>query len=234
MSQNKGNYTLDGVGDIYIYQPQKGYRFSVDSLLLFLYSPVVKKNNILDIGAGTGILSFLFADKYPQKKIISYEIQKEFVKLMKKGIKTNKFKNIQIKQKDIKKIDFKSIKTKFDLVVCNPPYRKYGHGRLSPYQNKNIAIYDKYLKISDLLGITEKLMNVSTVLSIVNLYENKKYIKKMVDKTGLSIKKEIIFLKNNTNKFIIFHIKNRYDQKSEKKYVSENEWKSKVEKLYNK
>ncbi len=234
MSQNRFKYTLDGVGDIYIYQPQKGYRFSVDSLLLFLYSPNNNPVKIMDIGAGSGILSFLFASNYPNSKVISYEIQDVFVNLLKMGVEYNGFDNIEVFKRDIRDVQTGKIKKFPDLIVCNPPYRKCGHGRLSPYENKNIAIYDKYLKTHEIFETVEGLMNKNSFFSFVNIYENYDEIKKQLEDYKINISKEIIFKENNKNKFVIFHIIKDYKKKIQTREVSEKEWKSEVDKLYDK
>ena len=234
MSQNNFEVTLDGVGDLYIYQPQKGYRFSVDSLLLYLYSPNIEPSNVMDIGAGAGILSFLFALNYPNSRIFSYEIQEIFVHLLKKGIEYNSFSNIEVFKKDIRDLNFKNFEKSLDLIVSNPPYRKYGHGRLSPYENKNIAIYNKYLKISDIFNIVEKLMDNRSYFSFINIYENYEDIKKVIEDHKIYISKEIYIKENNMKKFVVFHITKNYRDKIKRINVSENEWKYKVDELYNK
>lgn len=233
MLQNN-DYTIDGVGNLYIYQPQKGFRFNFDSLLLYLYSPdTINGGNILDIGAGTGICSFLFADKYPQKIIYSFEIQKDFVQLFKKGKEKNNLDNIKIFCDDINNIDNYKIKDKFSLIVSNPPYRKNGSGRLSPYENKNIAIYDKYLKIDQLLNISNKYLVNNGIFCLFNIYENDKKVSKKIKYSVLNIHKKLFFKQNDKILFIMYQlIKNSNNNTYSKLVIPKSEWKSKINKLY--
>ncbi|HMA69060.1 MAG TPA: methyltransferase [Candidatus Mcinerneyibacterium sp.] len=232
MQLNNENYTLDGIGNIYIYQPKKGYRFSVDSILLFIYSPKKNIKKVLDIGAGTGICSFLFSRELPDSQITAVELQQEFSKLIKKGIEYNNFKNIKVYNKNINRIYKKFLSETFDLIISNPPYRKYGHGRLSKYKNKNFAIYDKYLKLNQLFNIVEFLLNKNGVFSFINIPSNYKKILDILENFEINIKKEIHFKNQNNKKFIIFHlVKNKIkDKKIET--IKKDIWESKVNALY--
>ena len=56
--------TLDSIRNIKLFQSKKGYRFSVDALLLFDFVNLKKAERIGDLGAGSGIVGRLLAKKY--------------------------------------------------------------------------------------------------------------------------------------------------------------------------
>ena len=63
------NYTTDtislrGAGIVTIAQPKKGFRFTLDSLLLADFCRVKSRDRILEAGTGTGIISLLLAKKH--------------------------------------------------------------------------------------------------------------------------------------------------------------------------
>ncbi len=83
----------------------------------------VKKNSsanlkILDIGTGSGAIAISLAREFRNAEIIAIEISKKAIEV---AIKNVKLKNLQ-KQIKIKECTIDSIKTKFDLIVSNPPY----------------------------------------------------------------------------------------------------------------
>ena len=55
------NLTLDTIRDIKLYQNKKGYRFSVDALLLYSFVNLRRAYRIADLGAGSGIVGILLA-----------------------------------------------------------------------------------------------------------------------------------------------------------------------------
>ena len=73
--------TLDSIRDIQLYQPVKGYRYSVDALLLFEFVNLKTVRNIADLGAGSGIVGILLAKKYPHSQATLFELQKSLVGL---------------------------------------------------------------------------------------------------------------------------------------------------------
>src|SRR4030066_2468140 len=81
--------TLDSIRDIRLYQPRIGYRFSVDSLLLYDFVNLKRVNRAADLGAGTGIVGILLAKKYPDASIILFELQDSLIRLAEENVVQN-------------------------------------------------------------------------------------------------------------------------------------------------
>ncbi len=96
--------TFDSIRDIRLYQSKVGYRFSVDSLLLYSFINLKKVNTIADLGAGTGIVGMLLAKKYPEAQVTLFEIQDGLVALAEKNIIQNRLED-RVK---VVKCDFRS------------------------------------------------------------------------------------------------------------------------------
>jgi len=60
-----------------ISQPEKGYRFSIDPLILSAHIHPKRNEKIMDLGCGCGIISLVLAYRYPDIEITGIEIQKE-------------------------------------------------------------------------------------------------------------------------------------------------------------
>ena len=81
-------------GFINLYQPKKGFRVGIDSILLA--SSVSSYDNCLELGTGTGIVALSLAKRFPLSKIIAIEKNKELIKIAKKNIILNNLKDLNI------------------------------------------------------------------------------------------------------------------------------------------
>ncbi len=145
--------TVDSIKNIKISQHKKGYRFTIDSLLLADF--VNKKNveKIADLGAGSGIIGILLAGKYSKSRVLLIEIQKELAALAMKNIELNALtERVEILGIDINDIPTSGIKeNSFDLIVSNPPFRTPVSGRVSPLNEKAIARHEIMLSLSSMI-----------------------------------------------------------------------------------
>jgi tRNA1Val (adenine37-N6)-methyltransferase len=99
------------------------YSFGIDSVLLSSFAKMKKNSSLIDIGSGSGILSFACSSYYDLKKVYAIEIQKEKAELMKENIKLNKLENIEVINKDLNETEFEN--NFIDYIITNPPYYKY-------------------------------------------------------------------------------------------------------------
>ena len=76
-------------GRILILQKKKGYRFSVDSPLLADFIQTRETDELLELGAGSGIISLLLSIK-PFKHITGVEIQETLADLALRNVALNK------------------------------------------------------------------------------------------------------------------------------------------------
>ncbi len=142
---------------IKFFQPEHGYRFSMDSVFLADYVKPEKGQKILDIGTGSGIMPVILALKYPKVQITGIEIQEELAEIAIKNVILNHVeKNISILQKDIRKTDFFHINGPYDIIISNPPYKKKGTGRLNPNMQKAIARHEIELSLDELAQSVKK------------------------------------------------------------------------------
>lgn len=147
--------TLDGIRDIRLFQKKKGYRFSVDALLLFSFVRIPRCSLIADLGAGSGIISILLAKKYPVSKVFAVEIQKSLSGLAGRNVVLNNLENrVIVVTEDIRKIHWSPHlphSKGFDLVVSNPPFRKPRTGLISPEEERAIARHEISITMEELL-----------------------------------------------------------------------------------
>ncbi len=152
--------TLDTIRDIKLYQNKKGYRFSVDALLLYSFVNLRRAYRIADLGAGSGIVGILLAKKYHDSEVVLIEIQNSLAGLAEKNILLNNLKKrVYVVKADIKTLTPPTLPLvrggirwgHFDLVVSNPPFRRQKTGLISPTGEKAIARHEIEIKLTDLI-----------------------------------------------------------------------------------
>jgi tRNA1Val (adenine37-N6)-methyltransferase len=161
--------TLDSIRDVRIYQSKSGYRFSVDPLLLFDFINLKKLNNIADLGAGTGIIGILLAKKYPDAHVTLIELQGGLVKLAEKNIAINKLDNrVNMIKCDIRELEGRKLSPSgFDLVVSNPPFRRYDSGRINVEEERAVARHEIKLNLTELITVASFLLRIRGRLCII-------------------------------------------------------------------
>jgi len=145
--------TLDSFyrGRVRVLQPRRGYRFSVDAPLLADFIRTRKSDEILEVGAGNGIISLLLSLK-PFRRITAIEIQKGTAGLARRNVILNRLGDrIEVVRADYR--DF-SPGRKFDLVFSNPPYIRKATGFLSRVSEKSVAKHEIHGDIGDLMRKT--------------------------------------------------------------------------------
>lgn len=146
------DFTEDTVlnGAVKIFQPVKGFRFGTDSVLLSKFIGKKRCARVLEIGAGSGVISAILHKAYGFELIDAVEYQKNMYDCLVKTVNENGFNGkINPVFSDIK--DFKPHRH-YDMIVSNPPYRKRFTGKASTEDTKNIARFDNELTIDDIFA----------------------------------------------------------------------------------
>ncbi|MDA8169705.1 MAG: tRNA1(Val) (adenine(37)-N6)-methyltransferase [Nitrospiraceae bacterium] len=147
--------TLDSIRSIRLYQRKRGYRFSLDALLLFDFARQPQAKKIADLGAGSGIIGLLLAkEKHPHAEAALIELQEQLSSLAEKNILLNgleeRVRAVNADMRDIKKTSGLK-KGGFDLVVSNPPFRKPASGRISVDEERALARHELRMSLHDLV-----------------------------------------------------------------------------------
>ena len=112
-----------------LLQPPKGFRTSLDSVMLAAACPAKPNDHVLDMGAGVGGASFCLF-KRVGCAVTGVELHPDYASLAQQNIALNDADGkAAFVQSDIR--DFQGNKT-FDHVMCNPPYFEAGGHTISP------------------------------------------------------------------------------------------------------
>jgi len=139
------SYTTDTFfdGKIQVMQSQAGYRFSIDSVLLAFHAGPRPGDKVLDLGAGCGIISLIMAVRAPDIRIFAIEVQTELAGLAEANVNQNQLEDrIEVIRMDMRLLKPEMTDGPADLIVCNPPYRRPGSGRINPAEQRAVARHE--------------------------------------------------------------------------------------------
>jgi tRNA1Val (adenine37-N6)-methyltransferase len=155
-------------GEISIKQSRNGYRFSIDSVILAGHVKTSPGDRILDIGAGSGIISLILAYRNPRVNICGVEVQKSLADVAALNVKNNNLEDtIKILCADIKSLDAMMISGPFDIIVSNPPYRKARSGRINPDNQRALARHEIDITLGDIIKAAKRLLKTSGKIVII-------------------------------------------------------------------
>ncbi len=146
-------------GKLQIIQKKKGYRFSVDPVLLSQFVRIRKNERVIDLGTGCGILLLLLSQNANTHSFVGVEIQRGLIECAEKNVVLNHLED----RISILKQDFRELKRifppgSFDVVLSNPPYREYRTGRINPLMEKAIARHEIKGRLEDLITVASYLV----------------------------------------------------------------------------
>jgi tRNA1Val (adenine37-N6)-methyltransferase len=146
-------------GKLQIIQKKKGYRFSMDAVLLSQFIKIRKNERVMDLGTGCGILPLLLSHTTKAHSFVGVEIQKGLAECAEKNVVLNHLEDrISILMQDFRELKETFPPGSFDVVLSNPPYRKYRTGRINPSIEKAIARHEIKGTLEDLISIASYLL----------------------------------------------------------------------------
>lgn len=164
-----GVVTKDTVlrGRVLLFQPKKGFRVSVDPLLLagFVRKPI---GRFVDLGCGVGALSFALLAHDPEASGVAVELQPELAALAQRGVRANGFDaRLRVANQDMRHFADNLGAPSFDLVAINPPYRALGHGDLPASRQKQLANHEVSIDIAGWSQVAAKVLRPGGRLAVV-------------------------------------------------------------------
>jgi tRNA1Val (adenine37-N6)-methyltransferase len=160
--------SLDAIlnGRLRFIQPKKGYRFSMDALLLAEFVSVRPGDMLVDLGTGCGVIPLVLLLTSPLRCALGLEIQKDLAGQAARNLLINGLSGkMAIVLGDIRHAPL-SEKTA-DIVTCNPPYRRAESGRINPDFSKAVARHEILASLDDILGTARRLLKRKGRLAMI-------------------------------------------------------------------
>lgn len=151
----KRGETLDVIrgGEIKVLQKKRGYRYSIDAVLLADYIKLKPGERVLDLGTGSGIVSLVLAARFRNVDVTGMEIQEELAGMARRSVQLNGLnERVTILCGDIRNIGEFLEHRSFDVACTNPPYRKLLSGRVNADHERAIARHEIKGTITDFIA----------------------------------------------------------------------------------
>ncbi|HLN87465.1 MAG TPA: tRNA1(Val) (adenine(37)-N6)-methyltransferase [Candidatus Limnocylindrales bacterium] len=168
----KSSESLDALfdGQLKLFQSRRGYRFSLDTLVLAYFTTLRRRDRVIDLGTGNGVIPLILSRLHPAATITGVEYQSAMVERAARNVKLNQLDaRIFICRGDVRVADAIGAAGSFDVVVCNPPYRRRASGRISPNDEKQIARHEIHGELGDFLAAGAYLLRVKGRIALVYL-----------------------------------------------------------------
>ncbi len=167
VSLNDGE-TLDSLfrGELKLIQRRRGYRFSVDPMLLAAWTgrPC---GRVVDLGTGCGILPVLLALR-GCGSVVGVEVQERLFELAARNVALNGLAGkVELVHADLRALRGLLRPSSFDLVVSNPPYIAARAGNLNSLEEKAIARHELLCSLPELAAAAVSLLRHGGSLKLV-------------------------------------------------------------------
>jgi tRNA1Val (adenine37-N6)-methyltransferase len=152
-----------------LHQPTHGYRFALEAFLLADFVPATAPDLLIDLGTGCGVVTLFLARRFPHLRCVGLELQRSLAILAQQNVIYNGLEHrIGIVQGDIRQVSSLFPAGVFGTVVCNPPYRAVGNGRLNPHPEKAIARHELTITLPQLVQAARHLLRRRGLLVMVH------------------------------------------------------------------
>lgn len=130
-------------------QPEKGFRFSLDALLLAAFAGSRGASMVLDLGAGCGVVGLALALAHPALCVAGLDHDGEMLAHARANCRRLGLEDrVAVVRGDVRH-RFGIKPESVDMVVCNPPYRDPGTGRTCAHDRKSAARFECGVTLED-------------------------------------------------------------------------------------
>jgi tRNA1Val (adenine37-N6)-methyltransferase len=155
-------------GRIRLKQSRRGYRYSIDAVILAGALRVRPGERVVDLGAGCGIVSLILACREPDARIWAVEIQPQLALLAKENVASNGMAaGIEVLEADMRQLGPGMLGGPVDRVVANPPYRRGRSGRLNPNAQRARARHEISITLPELVGTARRVLKTGGWLTVI-------------------------------------------------------------------
>ncbi len=152
-----------GAPPLRIRQPERGYRFSIDSVVLAGFAAAYCRGAVLDLGTGCGVLLLLLSRLASAMRTgIGVDLQAELLDFARRNFHDNGPDGRLVAVHGDFRGNIPGVEPgSFDLVVSNPPYGRTGHGRRNPDPGKETARHDVTCSLPELFAAASRFLSAN-------------------------------------------------------------------------
>lgn len=135
-----------------LIQDKTKFCYGIDAILLSSFARVRKRDRLVDLGTGTGIVALRSYARYGPREVYGIEIQEDMARMASRSVDLNDLGDrVQILNMDLKDLSKEFGRDSVDVITCNPPYMKEGAGLINPNESVSIARHEIYCNLEDII-----------------------------------------------------------------------------------
>ncbi|MFO7708095.1 MAG: methyltransferase [Desulfobacterales bacterium] len=173
-----GDATIDLTADAFlngrlrVAQSRLGYRFSIDAVLLAHFAHLRGAERVIDLGTGCGIIPLILAFRHAGLRVWGVELQPELAALAAANVRANRMEErVTILHDDMRRLTPAMTGGVMDVVICNPPFRRAGTGRLNPIAQRAVARHEVEIGLAEILKASRRMLKNRGRLVVIQAAE---------------------------------------------------------------
>jgi len=164
-----------------VNQDRCAMKISTDAVLLGAVATEDMPTRILDVGAGTGVISLMLAQRFPESKVTAVELDEDAASQAEENFNGSQFSD-RLQLIHVRFQDFSSVE-KYDLIVSNPPF--FPDHLKSQDSKRNQALHTDKLSFEDLIGNVSELLAEKGSFWVILPPRQMKILEILAEKAGL-------------------------------------------------
>ena len=181
-----------------IHQDGASYKIGTDSILLGAWSTVTGVRRAIDLGAGSGVLALMLAQRSKDILIDAIEIDPAVVAEAEKNVALSPWSDrIRVVEHDVANLNTLPL-GKYDLVISNAPY--FSGGLRSPGRFREQARHGIEFQVLDLPRLSAALLLESGIVSTVMPATIAEEFIENANSEGLFVSRRLNVKKRSTDK----------------------------------
>lgn len=150
-----------------LIQDDAGYQFTMDAVLLSDFARAHAKEKVVELGAGSGVISILMSAKNTSRSYTLIEIQERLADMASRSIILNELSDVMcVKNIDMKCAHLELGEHKFDVAVVNPPYMPYDKD-VGEASEIDICKREARITLKEVVASAEKLLKYGGKLFVI-------------------------------------------------------------------
>ncbi|MBR5223542.1 MAG: methyltransferase [Clostridia bacterium] len=157
---------FEPLGNEYGLWVSGNHTFGTDAILLSNFAKATKKDKMVDLGTGCGIIPLLMLRDGNLQSAVGVDISGEAIALAQKTKEDLKLSSIDFINSDLNDLKGKLPFGCHTLVTCNPPYKANGAGLQNPNERHKVARHEIECSLEGIIKVSAKLLQTSGRLCI--------------------------------------------------------------------
>jgi tRNA1Val (adenine37-N6)-methyltransferase len=167
-----------------IDQDRCAMKIGTDGVLLGAWTSVQDPYSILDIGAGTGILALMLAQRSDAEQIDALEIDEDAYEQCVENFENSCWANrLFCYHAALDEFTEEMKDEKYDLIISNPPF--YTEDYQSGDTARNLARFAEALPFEELIKFASELLSDEGSFAVIIPYSEEEYFLKLSEKVNL-------------------------------------------------